>query len=373
MNWTNILQSIRGTISDKKFKTLIERQTIESTPRLTYFRYRPLFIVVFVLSFVLNFISALTAGMLEYDFVLFMVKNTATALLITGGTFLLIELTKRYILWLIFDDILVDGRCDNPGLIFFALLISVGVTTMAFFGAQKLVTETAAPPSLVETDTKDLDSQILFAQNTIDAAKEMKNHKGEVYWHAQETIKTQSETISELHKQKFELLKEIKLENKSIATNHESEVNTLSLNFGWITLGCELLLPLAILFLQWYKVQSKEEFDELKKMKNGAVQELLKGMNGAEYQNGKKKSVDVGSTLLQQSDGPPVIKHFSKIKNRDVYYTENQVHGMLNTELKRLEKYLKNRNEVAADQARKRAKYWETRLSEFQTTYHENH
>lgn len=238
---------------------LMDRLQKKFTPKPYWKQYGLLRNVVFGVSFLFHVLSAATAAALVFFFLRGLVGNDIAAGVLTAVALAALELTKRETSGRFFSGYFQFRKMSGGLLAAIVLLMAIS-TAASYFGAKRAVHELTPPPVAVSADslTAPLQAQVAAIDQQIRDARKMR-YKGK--------ITAQGQTaVANLTEQKGLVLAEIariqsRTDGKNDATEqaHTAETKINAAGFGAFTLTCEILLVLALFWLEYYDYRSFAE------------------------------------------------------------------------------------------------------------------
>ena len=240
-------------------KRLFDRLQKKFEPKPYHYQYRILRAVVLGSSYLFHILSAATAAALIFLFINGLVSSYAIAGTITAAALIALELSKRETSGRLFHDAF-QFKKYSPSLMCAVIGLAAISTTCSYFGAGQAVRQFTPPPTLVNVDstTAPLRATLASIDQQISAARSTK-------WNGKTTERSQR-TIERLAKQKEKIVSEMVRQserldgrNDAAETKHQATTETNAAGFGMFTLACELLLILALFYLQYYDYRSFTE------------------------------------------------------------------------------------------------------------------
>ena len=238
---------------------LFERLQKKFIPKPYHYQYRVIRAVVLGSSFLFHILSAATAAALIWIFISNLISNELLSGAITLAALVALELSKRETSGRFFHDYLQFGKF-SPALAFTVIALAAISTTCSFFGAEKAVKQFSAAPTLISADstTAPLRANLAAIDQQISAARATK-------WKGKTTERSQR-TIERLTRQKETILGEVVRQqqrvdgkNDATETDHATTTEANATGFAAFTLVCELLLILALFYLEYYDYRSMAE------------------------------------------------------------------------------------------------------------------
>jgi len=238
---------------------LFERLQKKFKPKPYHYQYRIIRAVVLGSSFLFHILSAATAAALIWLFISKLISSEILAGAITLAALAALELSKRETSGRFFHDYLQFGKF-SPALAFAVIGLAAISTTCSYFGAEKAVKHFTAAPTLISADstTAPLRSNLAAIDQQISAARATK-------WNGKTTERSQR-TIERLTRQKEMILGELVRvqqrtdgKNDATETDHATTTEANATGFAAFTLVCELLLIVALFYLEYYDYRSHAE------------------------------------------------------------------------------------------------------------------
>jgi hypothetical protein len=238
---------------------LFDRLQQKFTPKPYWKQYQILRIVVLASSYLFHVLSAATAAALVFLFIRGLTQSAIVSGVLTAVVLAALEIAKRITSTRLFSSWFQFGKL-SAGLALSALCLSALSTAAAYFGSQRMVVELTPPAQQINVDslTTSLREQIaIIDSQTADARKQ--TWKGKPTAAAQRTIERltrQKETaLAELVRQQ----QRIDAKNDTTEQIHQETTTANAGQFAAFTLVCEILLLLAIFYLEYYDYRSYAE------------------------------------------------------------------------------------------------------------------
>lgn len=225
-------------------------------------KYQNLQRIALIASYLFNVLSALTAATLVYFFIEELTGSDIISGVVTALFLGLLEIAKRQTAGGVFKDRL-QFRKLHKGLTAVAVMLVCLSVTFSYFGAQRMVNEFTATPTLLSIDTAaapivatlaEIDHQIKDARAT--------------KWKGTTTSRSQK-AIDQLTAAKVPLIEELTRirvntdnSNMAIKEQHSDRVQLSAQSFAGVTLLLELLFLLCAFYLEYYDYRSFIEFSK---------------------------------------------------------------------------------------------------------------
>lgn len=238
---------------------LFDRLQKKFTPKPYWKQYQILRGVVLASSYLFHVLSAATAAALVFLFIHGVTQSAIVSGVLTAVVLAALEIAKRITSTRLFSSFLQFGKL-SAGLALSALCLSALSTAAAYFGAHRAVVEWTPPAQQISVDslTAPLRDQIATIDQQISDARKQ-TWKGKITAPAQRTIERltrQKETaLAELVRQQ----QRIDGKNDTTETIHQETTQINASGFALFTLTSEILLLLAIFYLEFYDYRSFAE------------------------------------------------------------------------------------------------------------------
>ncbi len=248
------------------------------TPKPYYVRYRGLRKLALVASYAFNVLSATTASMAVY---FFMVKFQQSLLLAGGITvvfMVLLELAKRMT-----GSNFIRGifQYRKPPIGMLTVLSGLVILSVVFSytGSKKMIHEFVPEPVLVNADslTAPHKAEIVKIDGQIEKARGT-TYKGTTTRTSQQTINLLTDQRKIIQGHVFEIEREVREENRATMQTFLENNEGRASKFALFTLICELFFLMSLFYLEYYDFRSFGEFAKTKKISedSGEVFQLLK-------------------------------------------------------------------------------------------------
>lgn len=262
---------------------LFERLQKKFTPKPYWKEYQVLRGVVLVTSFIFHLLSAATAAALVFLFIKGITQSVIIAAVLTATILAALEIAKRITSTRLFSSLMQFGKL-SVGLAAAALALSALSTTAAYYGAHRAVTEWTPPAQHIDGDsiTGPLRQQIAQIDKQISDTRKQ-TWKGKITAPAQVTIERlnrQRETaLAEITRQQTR----IDAKNDAAESGHKTTTEGNAAGFALFTLASEILLLLAIWYLEFYDYRSFAEHCK-RPTTGGKLESIGVPLNGAQRQ-----------------------------------------------------------------------------------------
>lgn len=242
---------------------LAERLELKYLDRPYYLRYQGLRSVSLLASYCFNVLSACTASILVYYFLLEMIEHTVGAIALTIGAMALLEVAKRLTASAVFKDYLISGSAEIR-LVCVAVMLS-GISILAsYHGADKAVQTFADEPELIAPYqvVHPYNERISALTDQINLAASNK-WKGTIYKESRKTISVLTEQVAAIEKERSEAIKEAKEKNESIVSNHSKATESKRQPFALFALFVDLLFLMCAAYLEYWDYRTYHEMQPL--------------------------------------------------------------------------------------------------------------
>ncbi len=282
-----------------------------------YERYSGIRKLAFISSYAFNVLSAISACVAVYFFLVPYINNIILSVAITIVFMGLLEMFKRTTASRFLESVFQFSKYPI-GL----CAVVFGLTTLSILfsynGSKQFIFQLAAPPVQVVMDsyTEEYKQEIVAIDKQITAARET-TYKGITTRTSQRTIDKLTDQRKELQDRIFGLEDQIRGENKQAFEQHVVDTKGQAYYFALFTLCCEFLFLFCLGYLEYYdfrsygefaKVQEKEKLEPIFQKQLPQLKTIIRGELVALINESQKKKIatkPVEKVVTQKKEQAP--------------------------------------------------------------------
>lgn len=270
----------------KRFQQSTDFKRLQEKFRVRpYFeKYKTLRLTVFASSFLLNAFSAATAFTFVFVFVKAMVPFFILAVCFAIIPLILLEVLKRQIIPSFFKDFFQFSKVSVMTGLFILSLTAVSVT-LSYLGAKDVIQLLAKDPVLVDLDSTKAPYLERIAK--LEADKDILKQQtwnGKIVGEASKQMTVIQKQIADLEQQMSVDVSKAKTDNEAKTVQKDISTGLRSEYFALVALVLDLVLLLALYWLEYYDFRSLSEFAAGRSTAGTASVPLS---NGVAKQNGQ--------------------------------------------------------------------------------------
>ncbi len=233
----------------------------EFTPIPYWRKYRVLYWLGLVASYVFNIFSGFTASALVFFFLNSFI-HWIPSLAFTMTFLLILELSKRKASKVLFKDF-IQFKKLSKGLLFIVVMLSISSIVSSYFGAKKTIHQFTRAAPVIALDTIEqiqvIEQKLKRIDGQIEEARETKWNDTTTR-ESQRTISSLSPTKAALELELSELRQKTNSKNENIEAVHQNDTQLKAEYFAAVTLLLELLFLGCQFWVMTYKYNSLAQF-----------------------------------------------------------------------------------------------------------------